>query len=118
MNIILGHEAAEQAAQRYTVLELDSFHFASTDQVVPAYCVIENLSIDEMALLDKWKDLHSNLIKNYRNKNWSYCQQSIEHLTGKWQGELDSFYNELLGRVQQFAQKDPGEHWTWTIARE
>lgn len=117
MNIILGEDNAKSVDEKYTVLELDTMLFPGHDQPVTAYSVIEQLTVDEIMTLEQYCDLHSNLIKNYRLKNWDYCEQAIEHLTGKWRGELDTFYTSLLERVQQYRAQEPGDDWTGYIVK-
>jgi hypothetical protein len=50
-------------------------------------------------------------------KNWKYCRDAIEHLQGKWRGELDSFYDTLLDRIKDFEIVDPGSDWTGIVTR-
>jgi hypothetical protein len=42
---------------------------------------------------------------------------AIQGLTGKWNGELDSFYSNLLQRVENCQTNPPGEEWTGFIDR-
>jgi hypothetical protein len=112
MNIIFGTEMAEQAQGRYTVLELDTFNLVPTDQVVITYCLVETVPITEMPAIECLKDLHSNLMTEYRKQNWHYCEDAIAHLTGKWGGELDSFYTELYQRILTLKCQDLSKDWT------
>lgn len=111
MNIIFGTELAHQAQDRYTVLELDTFNLLPTDEIVTAYCLVETIPIEEMSAVESLKSLHSNLLAEYRKQNWSYCEDAIAHLTGKWHGELNSFYIELYQRIQTLKQQDLPEDW-------
>jgi hypothetical protein len=115
MNIIFGTEMAEQAQQRYTVLELDTLNLLPTDEVVTAYCIVETIPIEEMPAIESLKNLHSNLMAEYRKQNWRYCEDAIAHLTGKWHGELNSFYTELYQRIQSLKQKDLSADWTGRV---
>lgn len=117
MNIILGEDQARPLAEKYTVLTLDSFSIASNPQPIKSFCVIENMPITEMAQCESYRDLHENLMINYGRRNWNYCEQAIEHLMGRWNRELDSFYTNLLDRVQQHKQQEPPEDWTPTLSR-
>jgi hypothetical protein len=117
MNIIFGTEMAEQAQDRYTVLELDTFNLVPTDRVVTAYCLVETVPITEMPAVESLKDLHSNLMTEYKKKNWRYCEDAIAHLTGKWGGDLNSFYTELYQRIQNLKQEDLPEDWTGRLDR-
>jgi len=115
MNIIFGTEMAQQAKDRYTVLELDTFNLLPTDEVITAYCLVEIIPIEEMSAIEKLKYLHSNLMAEYRKRNWCYCEDVIEHLTGKWGGEVDTFYSELYQRIQTLKQADLPEDWTGRV---
>lgn len=112
MNIIFGLESVTPFEERYTVLELDTFVLRPTDEVITAYCLVETMPIQEMPAIESLKDLHSNLMAEYRKRNWRYCEDAIAHLTGKWGGELDSFYTELYQRIITLKQTDLPETWT------
>lgn len=115
MHIIFGQDKAQELESKYTVLELDSFLFKNTQTIMPAYCIIENVGILDLPDLDRMKNLHAELIKNYGQQNWTFCQQALEHLVGKWSGEVDSFYTELGSRVESYLQNPPSDGWTPVI---
>ena len=114
MNIIIGEKNAEEARDKYTVLELDTF---STDDggTVTAYCLLELDAMEDLFTLQQFRDLHQNLMKNYRLKNWNFCEQALEHLRGRWRGEVDSFYDDLASRVTALRLQPPGEDWDGTM---
>jgi len=110
MHIILGEQNIKEVESKYVVLELDRFARSDQDQPISAYCLIENVPINELPEVDRYRDLHQQLIKNYRQANWKFCEDAIEHLLGRWNGEIDSFYSMILQRIQQ--QKDhPVQDW-------
>jgi hypothetical protein len=115
MNIILGRENIEQAQEKYTVLELDTLIINGAADPVTAYCLIEQVPIDQIAGMDQFRDLHNNLMKNYRLRNWKFCEDAIEHLRGQWGGELDSFYTEINLRIQQLKQQVLDDSWHGVI---
>ena len=117
MNIVLGEQNVADLIDRYVVLSLDSFLIGSHPEPIKSFCVIENMPVAELAQIDVWKSLHENLIQNYQKRNWNFCEQAIEHLVGRWNGELDSFYQDLLGRVQELSRDDPGPEWTPVVSR-
>jgi hypothetical protein len=117
MNIILGEEAARPLMERYTVLPLDTFQITGQEAATQSYCVIEALPVQDLRQIDQWRDLHEKLMINYARRNWNYCEQAIQHLMGRWNGELDTFYLELSGRIEKFKQQDPGPDWSPVIAR-
>lgn len=117
MNIILGEDQAQALAAKYTVLSLDTFSIGTNPEPVRSFCVIENMPINEMPHVDAFRDLHENLMANYNRRNWTYCEQAIEHLMGRWNRELDSFYADLLTRVQQHKSQEPADDWSPIIVR-
>ena len=107
MNIIFGTEMAQQAQDRYTVLELDSFNLLPTTETITAYCLVDTIPVIEMPAVESLKELHHNLLTEYRKRNWGYCEDAISHLNG--------FYTELYQRIQTLKQSDLPPGWTGRI---
>jgi len=106
MNIILGEEAYQTVKDKYLVLELDTFIIKGTPHT--SYCVLDasDIPLGEMPELSLWEDNHSKIIKNYRNGNYDFCEQMIEHATTRWGGHLSSFYTTLNSRIQEIKESD------------
>lgn len=117
MNIIIEPDQVEQFREKYTVLELDTIRILPEDRLVTAYCVIEQIPIMDLPNVESKKNLHENLMINYRKRDWNYCSQAIEHLVGSWGGELDSFYQEIQGRIAKYIEEDPGDSWDGIIEK-
>lgn len=117
MNIILGEDQAQALAEKYTVLSLDTFSVGNNPEPIRSFCVIETLPLGEIPQIDSFRDLHESLMVNYARRNWSFCDQAIEHLMGRWNHELDSFYADLSSRVQQYRLQEPPEDWSPIINR-
>ena len=115
MNIIFGDSAAQKAQEKYIVLELDTFQV--DQQQTTTYALVERVSLMEMPSLDKFKELHSKLMTEYRKRNWKYCEDVMEHLQGKWNGELDTFYTVLTERIQDLKTQSLGDDWTGIVQR-
>ena len=102
MKILLGpKEQIKDIEERYVVLELDTFRIQGIE--VPSWCVIDagNIPLKEMTETQHWQEQHNNLIKNWKKGDWNFCGQMLEHLLGKFGGELDSFYTTMFGRMQK-----------------
>lgn len=117
MNIVLGQDRAEALAERHVVLPLDAFAITGQEYPVRSYCVLESVSPPEMAEISQWTNLHTKLMDNYERRNWNFCVQAIQHLLGRWDGQLDSFYQNLLNRVIQYQQQGVTDDWTPVIDR-
>jgi hypothetical protein len=70
-----------------------------------------------MVNIDQTVELHNNLVRNYGLRNWNYCVDAIEHLRGRWNGELDSFYDSIIERVDTLRESNLGDDWNSTIVR-
>ena len=120
MNIVFANrDDVLELGTKYIVLELDTMKLPNVDVPQIAWCVVgtDQLSLSDIGEGTNFQELHSNLMKNYRLKNWNYCIQALEHLKGKWKGELDSFYDEMSARVSLYQERDPGEKWTGVLIK-
>ena len=99
MYIIVGKEAVEKLEGNYTILELETFQEASGP--VTAYCVVdaEQIPIMEIPMISHQKAYHKSFIDEYNKGNYKFCLDAMEHLKGKFGGELDSFYDEIYQRI-------------------
>ena len=116
MNIIFG-EALDTLPENYTVLQLDTFVLPPDGEHRTSYCVIEKVPLTDFPLMEAYIKVHADMMQAYRDKNWDYCLHAINGLTGRWNGELDSFYANLLQRVQQHQVTPPGDDYTGFIDR-
>jgi hypothetical protein len=115
MNIIFKENSAE-IKEKYTVLDLDTFSLPN-GSTHTACCVVENIPVAELPMTQSLTELHANLIHNYGQRNWNYCEQAIEQLMGKWGGEMDSFYIELLTRIEKLKSIMLDDSWTPVISK-
>lgn len=104
---------------KYTILELDTLRFADSNETQTAWCIIstDSLSLQELIELDRYQELHNNMMRNYKLKNWKYCEDAIDHLLGRWKGDLDSFYNEISSRLKTLKEQDLEQNWDGTLLR-
>ena len=116
LNIIFGTNEAKQLSDKYIVLELDTVTIRGSTPS-PVYCLIENMPLNELPKAEKFKQLHAELIENYRKRNWDFCLSAIEHLMGFWDAQVDSFYKVLNARITEYKEKEPDETWTGIIAK-
>ena len=97
MHIVMGHEIADQLRSNYTVLELETF--STGDQSVTAFCVVNEVPFAELPSLERNKKTHAEFIKEFNSGNFNNCVVIAEGLRGKFNGELDSFYEIILDRI-------------------
>ena len=113
MHIIFG-DAVKDIPEGLTVLELDLIR-APNGNEMQYYCVVEQIPLNEFPLLEAHKAIHSDLIKYYKQREWAYCENAIEGLMGKWNGEVDTFYSDLLKRVIEYKENPPSNDWDGAV---
>ena len=116
MNIIFG-DAAKQLPDSYIILELDTIVVQPVNQRIETWCVVESVPANELVVLDKNKKMHSELMSEYRSQHWERCLELIGGLAGLWEGEVDSFYEELKKRINNFKQNPPEPGWDGSLVR-
>ena len=101
MEIIFGRENAEKLREKYTVLDLETVE--KDGHSIEVFCLIpgEKIGIPDLPQLDQWVKLHNEFLHGYHTQQYEYCRQCIEHLMGKFGGEVDTFYTEILGRIDK-----------------
>lgn len=99
MQIIWNPEAVARLKGSHTILELETF-FVNGENIT-AYCVVPaEKIINEISQLENNKELHINFVKAFNEKNYALCEELHQHLLGKFGGELDSFYDEILKKIK------------------
>ena len=100
MEIIFGRANAEKLREKYTVLDLETVDAGGTPLEVFCLVTAEKLGLGELPELAQYVKLHEDFLVGYKKEEYAYCRDCIEHLMGKFGGELDSFYQEILGRFE------------------
>ena len=116
MNIIFG-DAVNTIPDHYILLELDTFRRTGETETITAYCLVEKPSLDELANIEAYKKIHADVVKYFKQQHWDYCEQALQGLIGKWGGELDTFYQDLLTRVVNNKQTGVANDWNATLIK-
>jgi|TARA_B110000858_G_scaffold141868_1_gene161047 hypothetical protein len=100
MHIVYGKKQAEALRDRYTVLELDTVTVKEKNTDLTLYAVVDTakLSLDSLPKLENWTKLHEDFVIELNKNNTEYCLQAVDHLTGQFGGELDTFYQHVRER--------------------
>lgn len=89
---------------RYTFLELDTVMQPGMAEPITLYAVIDDLPLEEIVELESLKVYHSVLIANYKSGKWDRIATDVEPLMGKFRGELDSFYQNIIDFAAESAK--------------
>jgi hypothetical protein len=97
MQIIWDPTVVDQLRKSQTILELETFQVE--DKSLTAYCVLPaDKVLNELSTLDHYMGLHNGFVQALKENNQQLCNELAEHLLGRFGGELDSFYNEIVAR--------------------
>ncbi len=97
MFIVWDKKVVEKLQNNYTVLELETFKKDETE--VTAFCVLNEVSVAELPTLENSRQLHNAFVDEYKKGNYKFCVDAAEFLRGKFNGELDSFYDAILQKI-------------------
>lgn len=117
MNIIFG-DAIKQIPSDFVVLELDTIIMEPMKYKLTTWCVISDEGVTSKETSNRHKKIHNDLMIEYRNQNWSECLKLINELLGSWNGEVDTFYQELQKRVENFKNSPPDPGWDGAIVKQ
>jgi hypothetical protein len=116
MNIIFGTNEAEKLSEKYTLLELDTITIGNSNPIT-TYCVIDGVPVENFPNIVDYKQLHNDLIANYRKRDWTYCLKAIEKLTGFWGSDVDTFYEVLATRITDYSVNEPDDSWNGIVQK-
>lgn len=117
MHIIFESPLLNEIQTKHVILELDTIEFDGSDLKKTAWGIVETIPIVEVSTIDQYRNLHQELMQNYRLQNWKFCEDAIALLKGRWGGELDSFYTSLYHRIQECKQNPPGPEWSGFVKK-
>ena len=104
MNIIFDANIAKEMAEKYTILELDTVMQPGLTTPVTLHALVEVSNIAELATLGFFKEMHIDLIQAYKRNEWLRAIELANGLMGQFNGELDSFYENVIDFCQESAK--------------
>jgi hypothetical protein len=104
MQIIFSREVAEELRKQHTVLELETI--VKDGVTIDAYCVVpaDRINLAELSQLEHNCKLHQAFVDAYKIKDFKICNDLFPHILGKFGGEVDTFYQEIVQRIANLQQ--------------
>lgn len=96
MNIIFNKELVEELKEKYTILELDTVLQPNMIEPLTLFAVVEITNITDLSTLSFFREMHGDMIKEYKSGNWERAVELTNGLIGHFNGELDEFYNLVI----------------------
>lgn len=114
---IVFDDAVTELGNKFMLLELDTFRDPRNGTAKTAWCVVENIPLEEMCIADNLRQAHQELMRCYREQRWDQCENAILGLMGRWNSELDSFYEIMAQRVQDLRGQTLPQDWDSAVPR-
>lgn len=120
MQVIFGEQQKDLIGDRFTLLELDTFSQTGLPAPVTTYAVmgLNDIGLSDIPQMANFVTMHNAMLKEYRDRNWSFCFQALEHLKGKWNKQLDSFYEVFEDRLKELETQELPDGWNGVVAKD
>jgi adenylate cyclase len=109
--IVLGPVTASRLDGQYFTLELDCIAVKGKKEGVNIHTVFYNPPDNRRAEWDSAKQTHDEMLAYYRNQQWNKAIKAVESLKGKFDGQMDHYYELWLERIQDMASAGLPPDW-------
>lgn len=99
--IVLGPITAERLGDEYFTLELDCIAVKGKKEGVTIYTVFYNPSENEISIWKHDRDIHNLMLRYYRKQDWEKAISLVDTLKGKFNGQMDLYYDLWLERIEE-----------------
>ena len=99
--IVLGPITAERLGDEYFTLELDCIAVKGKKEGVTIYTVFYNPSENEISNWKHDRDIHNLMLRYYRKQDWEKAISLVDTLKGKFNGQMDLYYDLWLERIEE-----------------
>jgi adenylate cyclase len=110
--IVLGPVTAERVEGEYFTLPLDCIAVKGKKEGVDISTVFYNPT--DSSELAKWQHdraVHNLMLENYRKQEWKKAIALIETLKGKFNGQMDHYYDLWLERIEEMRNANLPADW-------
>ena len=92
-------------------LELDLIAVKGKKDAVRIFTAFYNPPEAEMAQWLSDKEEHNQMLKLYRKQDWTKALKVVESLKGKFNGQMDNYYEHWIERIHDMAKSDLPRDW-------
>ena len=95
-------------------LELDLIAVKGKKDAVRIFTAFYNPPESEMALWLEHKQQHQDMLALYRAQEWNKALKAVEELKGKFNGQMDHYYEHWIERIHDMAKENLPSNWDGT----
>ena len=109
--IVLGPITAERVGDEYFTLPLDCIAVKGKKEGVNISTVFYNPPREQQPFWEHDRDVHGIMLDYYRKQQWSKAIALVETLKGKFNGNMDQYYDLWLERIEEMKNAGLPEDW-------
>jgi len=109
--IVLGPITAERVGDEYFTLPLDCIAVKGKKEGVNISTVFYNPPREQQPFWEHDREVHGIMLDYYRRQEWSKALALVEALKGKFNGQMDQYYNIWQERIKEMTNAGLSEDW-------
>ena len=107
VRIVIGTRTAELVESEYFTLELDCIAVKGKKEGVNIYTVLTDVKPE----YTKARDQHLEMLSAYRTQNWTKAVKLVNELKGKFDCQMDHYYDLWLERIEEMKHAKLPKDW-------
>lgn len=107
VKIVLGPRTNEQVKDEYFTLELDCIAVKGKKEGVKIYTVLPEARSGYKTM----RQTHDRMLDLYRKQKWVECKKTVRELQGKFDGQMDHYYELWLERIEEMKNARLPKDW-------
>ena len=112
--IVLGPVTAERIGDEYFTLELDCIAVKGKKEGVNIFTVFYNPKDSDLPQWQKSRELHNEMLAQYRKQNWSRAVELVNKLENEFDGKMKHYYELWLERIEEMKNANLPKDWSGT----
>jgi len=109
--IVLGPITAERVGDEYFTIPLDCIAVKGKKEGVNISTVFYNPPREQQPFWEHDREVHTIMLDYYRKQQWSKAIALVEALKGKFNGNMDQYYDLWLERIEEMKNAGLPENW-------
>jgi adenylate cyclase len=109
--IVLGPVTAERLDNEYFTIELDCIAVKGKKEGVNIFTVFYNPHANKLVEWETARHKHNEMLTAYRAQKWDQAVKMVNELRGKFDGNMDHYYELWLERIEEMRNAKLPKDW-------